>query len=119
MLSKREFWNRIIQLHENNIKIEALKMKQFHHYIIHTDYKKQKYIIRYKSGNKIYVYFDHIYKIYEEIFKNNYVDNSYMKMNSKRIYGRSWTAPGSAMLAEITVIDPNIHYKDGTLFSMH
>jgi uncharacterized HhH-GPD family protein len=115
-LSKIEMMKKITEIYKTFIKIHSLTGKSCHT-IENVDPINGMYYIKYPSENVISVRFDDLYNLYKELNLRGELDNSYMKINCKKVLGWSnWHAPGSAMFAILPLIDNGIRSEKGRLF---
>lgn len=129
MLSRSQIWAGIKTIYAQRIDILSLVERRPHKIIAICEAnlcydQEERYIIQYGNKNRQYktgagaidVKLTDLYKLYEELYNRRILDNSYMKMNCRRILGwKDWNRPGSAMLAILPLLDKNIIVTDGTL----
>ena len=128
MLSRSQIWVGIKTIYAQGRDILSLVQRRRHKIIAICEAnlcydQEERYIIQYENrqyktgAGAIDVKLTDLYKLYEELYNNKFLDNSYMKMNCNRILGwKDWNRPGSAMLAILPVLDNSIIVRsDGRL----
>ena len=115
-LTKEHLWENLVQLTKRTREIRSLT-GQKRHLIKKLNYNDKSYRIEYaETGNQKTVKLDDLFAMYTELYANGFLNTGYMGKAYKRIlpWG-GWTAPGSAMLAILPHLDPQIRADKGTI----
>ena len=114
MLSDDELWARLERLSADGTVIHSLKRRSSHT-IISTNPASKEYTIRYDpSGSDVTVEFWKVCKMYSmltesgRLFNSDMVDGGHDEVDMS-----AWHIPGSAMLAVIPCLDPEVTIHDG------
>ena len=120
MLTDDELWNGIERLCSSESVIESLN-RSSHHTIISISPTSRAYTLEYgKSGKPVDVDFWKVCKMYSMLYESGSLTNSYMEEEGHALIDMAgWNRPGSAMLAVIPVLDPDVNIdRDGLMVGL-
>jgi len=109
-----QLWDRIRRISSDGREIHALKFDNYHK-IITVDEDRRSYLIRFRSLKEHELRFDELYVLYEELYRNGWMDSNYLARICKKLYNRPYIANGPAMMAVLYHIDRNLLNENGLL----
>ena len=112
-----QLWDKFLGVTSRMSQIKSLTGRSWHK-IISVDSSNREYRIAYPTGNQKNISFKELYEMYCELMDNGYLDCPYMAKNYRKVLKRwkAWTAPGSAMLAILPLLDERIRVDGGKIF---
>jgi hypothetical protein len=112
--SKDQLWARIRNLSSEGKEIPALKFDNFHT-ITTLNEEKMRYLIRFRSMKEHELRFDELYVLYEELYRNGWMDGNYLSKMCRKLYNRPYITNGPAMMAVLYQCDRNLLNENGLL----
>jgi len=118
LLNREEIKNNICSKYDESYTFNSLHDRNSHS-IISISEESFKIIYNTDKSNKITITYDDLYSIYTKLYDLKSINNNYMmnNWNNKDLlpHWKHWHAPGSAILAELPIIDMKIKNINGTL----
>ncbi len=112
--SRTDLWDRIKKLRDEKKEIKALKFDNYHT-ITFLNEDEMMYSIRFRSMKEHLLRFNDLYVMYEELYRNGWIDSTYLSKMCKKLYNKPFITNGPAMMAILYHCDRNLLNENGVL----
>lgn len=112
--TKDQLWDRIRKVSSEKKQIRALKFDNYHT-IMSLDEEQMSYSIRFRSMKEHQLSFRDLYAIYEEVYRNGWIDENHLSRMCKKLFHRPYIMNAPAMMAVLYHCDRNLLNENGIL----